>query len=230
MYLSLGYSTFVEFLENSEFSPMSKAQFYERLKVLESEGDEIYDLLTEMGVSISTRKLLTRGERRLELDGDDLIIGTERVPINENQPAIRQLIKDLAGEIRTVEDEKTLISKKLEQAETQNARGQQEYQDLQRRYDLAVETSEFDRCWTLVQSSLHRLGEHAAELPADERAARGPAVLKQIAQLTYAVRDAFGLKGGIDLESIAVRERAAAAGSSLEDRMLAEFDPAEDDD
>lgn len=223
-YLDLGYANFVEFLENSEYSPMSKTRFYERLRVLESEGDEIYDLLTEMGISISTRKLLTKGDRRLELDGDDLIVGTERVSVVDNPPIIRQLIKDLAAEIRDAETEKARVTEKLERAESQNARGREEYQALQRRYDLAVETSEFDRCWTHVQSSLHRLGELAADLPADEQSSRGIAIMKQIAHLTFAVQDGFGIKGGIDLESIAVRERAAAAGSSLEDRMLAEFD------
>lgn len=223
-YELLGYQTMAEFLDNCEFAPMTRHQFYERLKVLKSEGDALYDLLTEMGVSISTRKLLTKGERRVEIDGDELVIGTERVPIDQNPPVIRQLIKDLAAEIRDSETERERITEKLEKAAAQNERGREEYNDLRRRYDLATETSEFDRCWTHVQSSLHRLGEHAADLPFDERAVRGEAVLKQVAQLTFNLRDAFGLSGGIDLGSFETRERAAAAGASFEDRMLAEFD------
>lgn len=224
MYELLGYKTFAEFLDNSPHAPMTRHQFYERLKVLMSEGDALYDLLTEMGVSISTRKLLTKGERRVEVDGDELVIGTERVPIDQNPPVIRQLIKDLAAEIRDSETERERIAEKLEKAEAQNERGREEYNDLRRRYDLATETSEFDRCWTAVQSSLHRLGELAADLPVDERDVRGEAVLKQVAQLTFNLRDAFGLSGGIDLGSFETRERAAAAGASFEDRMLAEFD------
>lgn len=71
----LGYTTVVEFLNESEYSPMSKAQFYERKALLENEGEAMFDLLTELGMSMRRRKLLGRGN--VEISGDTAIIHTD---------------------------------------------------------------------------------------------------------------------------------------------------------
>lgn len=72
LYEPLGYSTFVQFLNESEYAPMTKSQFYERKAMLEKEGDKLFDLLTEVGVSIRQRKLLGKGS--VELSGDVVTI------------------------------------------------------------------------------------------------------------------------------------------------------------
>ena len=52
MFESLGYDNFVEFLNESEYAPMTKSQFYERVKLLETEGDMTFDLLNSLSVPI----------------------------------------------------------------------------------------------------------------------------------------------------------------------------------
>ncbi|MEZ5421822.1 MAG: hypothetical protein R2682_01850 [Pyrinomonadaceae bacterium] len=71
LYRSLGFETFVDFL-NSDLSPVSKSQFYERKALLDKEGDALFNLLTEAGVPLRSRKLLGRGS--VEVADDALII------------------------------------------------------------------------------------------------------------------------------------------------------------
>ncbi len=71
----LGFATLVDFLNESEYSPMSKAQFYERKLLLEKEGEAMFDLLTELGMSMRRRKLLGKGN--VEISGDTAIVHTD---------------------------------------------------------------------------------------------------------------------------------------------------------
>lgn len=72
MYEALGFETFVDFLNNSEYSPMTKAQFYERKAIWDKEGEKLFDLLTELGVSVRKRKLLGKGS--VAIDGNTVIV------------------------------------------------------------------------------------------------------------------------------------------------------------
>lgn len=72
MHEDLGYATFVDFLTESEYSPLTKTQFYEGKALLEKEGDELFDMLTDLGISIRKRKLLGKGN--IELLGDTLVV------------------------------------------------------------------------------------------------------------------------------------------------------------
>lgn len=71
LYKSLGFQTMVEFL-NSDLSPLTKAQYYERKALLEKEGDKLFDLYGNIGLSVRRRKLLGAGS--VELEGDTVII------------------------------------------------------------------------------------------------------------------------------------------------------------
>ncbi len=75
LYLALGYDTFVDFLNNSEFTRITKQQFYDRKALFEKEGEAAFDLLTELGVSIRKRKLLGKGN--IELLGETLVVHTD---------------------------------------------------------------------------------------------------------------------------------------------------------
>jgi len=87
LYLALGYSKMVDFLSESEFAPMSKQQFYDRKALLEKEGEQLFDMLTELGISIRKRKLLGKGN--IEVSGDTLIVhnGDESTEIAINDRA-----------------------------------------------------------------------------------------------------------------------------------------------
>lgn len=72
MYEALGYSNFVEFLNDSEYAPMTKAQFYERKAIFDKEGGPVFDLLNSMGIPTRHRKLLGKGN--VWIDGDNLVV------------------------------------------------------------------------------------------------------------------------------------------------------------
>src|SRR4051812_9163261 len=74
IYTSLGFETMVEFL-NSKMSPLSKAQYYERKALLEKEGDPLFDLYGEIGLSARKRKLIGKGS--VELEGETVIVKTD---------------------------------------------------------------------------------------------------------------------------------------------------------
>ena len=71
LYLDLGFENFVDFL-NDDLSPITKNQYYDRIKILKSEGDQVFDLLNNAGISVSKRKLLGRGH--IQVEGEKLII------------------------------------------------------------------------------------------------------------------------------------------------------------
>lgn len=86
IYEAFGYERFVDFLDNCEHSPMSKTQYYERKALLDKEGDQMFNIYSELGISIRKRKLLGKGN--VEIDGENAIIRDEEgaetiVPIND---------------------------------------------------------------------------------------------------------------------------------------------------
>lgn len=94
---ALGYLKFDVFLNESEYSPMTKAQFYERKALLEKEGEAMFNLLTELGLSIRKRKLLGKGN--VEMSGDTLIVhdGDESTEIQINdRAAVLEALSTLA--------------------------------------------------------------------------------------------------------------------------------------
>lgn len=111
-YEAYSFSRFDDFLNGYENSPMTKHQFYERIGVLTNEGDEAFNLLNSLKVPISARKLL--GDGSIKIDGEEIVIGEERVSINDNH-RIKELIKELAKE--SAEQ-----SKKLEKGQKDNER------------------------------------------------------------------------------------------------------------
>lgn len=97
LYRALGCETFVEFL-NSEDSPVSKKQYYDRKALLEKEGDVLFDMLTEMGVSMKARKLLGKGA--VEVADGTLIVHTDNDESHEiavdNRRAMLDALSTLA--------------------------------------------------------------------------------------------------------------------------------------
>ena len=85
-YEALGFATFADFLNESPYSPMKKSVYYERLSALEAEGDGTYNLLNNLGVPLSKRKLLTDGT--VQVEGDMLVVGAERIPLHDRRRVV----------------------------------------------------------------------------------------------------------------------------------------------
>jgi hypothetical protein len=71
-YLAEGFKTFEDLLDLHPESPMSYDQFNRREKLLDKEGDLVFDLLSSLDVPMKARKLLA-GE--IEVDGNELRVG-----------------------------------------------------------------------------------------------------------------------------------------------------------
>lgn len=130
MHEDLGYSTFVDFLNESEFAPLTKAQFYEGKALLEKEGEDLFDLMTDLGISIRKRKLLGKGN--VELAGDKLIVhdGDEitEIPITDKS-SILDAIASLAD---ANADKSIKLQRQAERIEKHDAEKRELYDDLDR--------------------------------------------------------------------------------------------------
>jgi hypothetical protein len=114
MYLDLGYETFVDFLQNSEFSPMTKSQYYERKNLISNEGEVVYDYLNSIGLSVSVRKLLTENNgKEISIEGDYFVVGEEKIEMKESS-SIKNLLLEIANDNRKLKEENKKQAEKLE--------------------------------------------------------------------------------------------------------------------
>lgn len=164
---ALGYPAFADFLDNSEFSPMSKHEFYERKKVFENEGEKVFDALNDMDIPLKTRRLLGKGN--VQLDGEDLVIldpatGEEMKFEITNKSRILETISALA-------DANADKSKKLERGASDNHRLKQRITELQNEVLESeqngnyVERDEIENYYMLVGSMMKRLNDLLENAP-----------------------------------------------------------------
>ncbi len=118
----MGYKRFAEFLDRSPYSPMTKHQFYKRREVFEREGEQVFDLMNEIGLPLARRKLLGRGSVRLE---------GETVIVQNGEDEISIELKDRARILETLSalaDANAEKARRLEQ-------GLEDYERLKRKVD-----------------------------------------------------------------------------------------------
>lgn len=74
-----GCTTTDEFLTRyGEEIGVTRSEYWNRIKLLEGEGDATYDAMQALGIPLKTRKLL-QGEVTLSDDGEEFVIGGERI-------------------------------------------------------------------------------------------------------------------------------------------------------
>lgn len=193
LYKHLGFNRFVDFLDDYG---LNKNRFYERKKLLEDEGIETYDLFNASRIPLSTRKLLLEsGDVPIYVDGDNLIIGESETPISDNTQ-IKQLVQDLAGEIRISKDALKTKEKRIENLKSQVETGQSEYDELRRAFDSASDGTEYQKALVKAIGGLLNLAVVANQTPIVEKALRGrddlQALMSQMANVRIAlVQDDF---------------------------------------
>lgn len=162
-------NTWVEFLEKHPRLGLTKAKYYERKKLLESEGAEAYDLLNSLKVPANLRKQLTAGN--LQLAGNELIVGDQHVPINDAKKVKQAL---------------TLVIEQMERVEAKAARTDKENEKLKTKLDdakaLAREaasavpfndnTDPANQAYMRVVASLTELTRELSEMDTDEAEGR----------------------------------------------------------
>lgn len=185
----LGYQTIVDFLDKSEYSPMSKHQYYERLKLINEHGDEIYDLLTSVGISVRAQKLLGKGD--LAIKGDRLMVGDQEVDV-KSSAVVKQVLEELFDERRDHQTEIAKEKAKNEKLTEQIERGRDENEQLQRSIDAMRSGSPYDRSVARTITDMLELTEAIGQLSDKKKASAGEDTMPLIWTAFRRVRAAYG--------------------------------------
>lgn len=182
LYQGLGFERFVDFLDQSEHSPMSKAQYYERRAILEKEGDQVFDLLSDLGVSIRKRKLLGKGN--IEIDGETVIIrdGDEETAIELKDRT--RLLETLSALADANVDKSAKLDKQQQAIEKHDEKVRELYAeiDAEKARRMAEYASDPHMIARLEMNlALGKLAEVAEQLSDVEKAQFRDAVLEELA-------------------------------------------------
>ncbi|QQS33525.1 MAG: hypothetical protein IPM50_02775 [Acidobacteriota bacterium] len=191
MYESFGYSTFVDFLEKSEWSPMTKRQYYDRLNTLRELGDEVFDLLTSAGISVRAQKLIGKGD--ITISEGKLLIGDQEVSI-DNSGVIKQVLVEFVDEMRAKDTKIKTLEQTVTERDTTIEKGRDEINDLRRALDHEAESSPYERALMNAIKAMITLTGEIKELDADERGERAEPDLKTLAEQWFQARDAYGVR------------------------------------
>lgn len=163
MHESLGYNRFADFLDDSEYSPMSKNEFYKRKDIFEKEGSELYDAFNSMKIPLSTRKLLAQSNGgEISIEGDKIIIGETEVATTETD-VIKEVVKSLANEIRSANANADKQKSQVEKLNNQIKEGVEQYEILDRKYQSLSEGSPLDRAQSQLVNSFIRFNDELSK-------------------------------------------------------------------
>lgn len=190
MYEALGYETFVDFLNQSEYSPMSKSQYYERLALMREHGDEVYDLLTSVGIPVRAQKLLGKGE--VAIRGDALVIGDQEISL-ESSGLVKQIITEFVDEARERDRKIETQARKIEDLERTLDVGRDELAQLERALDETRRADPHSQALTAAFRSLGELAETVGQMDDAAKAARGPNACQTLWDALQMVRRAYGI-------------------------------------
>lgn len=219
MYLTLGFDNFVDFLEKSEVSPMTKNQFYKRKEIYELEGGKLFDLMNEIGVSLATRKLLSAGNYdAVTIEGDMLKIGDETADLS-NARLVRSLIESYAEDCKRLNSESEKKQIKLEKAEKQITALSNELNSFKKTNDKPEETIIFE-AYLQAENSMKNLIKAVKSASPTKREKSADTYIKNLYAVFYAVKEAFG-RGSLQLEDSQVEGEFKEILSGMNDDELA---------
>lgn len=185
-YKAYGCKTWVEFLKQHPELDLSKSQYYERIKVLESEGPEVFDLLNSLNVPVSARKHIGAGS--IQIQGNDLVVNDQRVPLNDTRKLKRTLTQ--------VIEQLDLTSRKAERATKDNEKLKKKLDEAKEDARLAAvhlpgdaDRDPAHQAYMRVISSLVALTRELNELPraeADQRLEQYRPHISQTVEMCFA--------------------------------------------
>jgi hypothetical protein len=188
---ALGFERFDDFLNESPHSPMTKHQFYDRKKLLEAEGDTIYEAFNQFGIPFATRKLLAQSNAgEIAIEGDEILIGENRANLSD-LPMIKELIKTLANDNREITLKKQADEKKIEDLERRIKTGQSEYEELRRAVDAQAEGTPYEQKLMKAIGAMVNLSIEANKLPLVEKERRGRGDVESLWKQMLLVRHAL---------------------------------------
>jgi hypothetical protein len=182
-YEALGYDNLTDFLNESPHSPLTKNQYYDRIEVLDKEGDATFDLLNNLRIPVSARKLLSASQ--IVIEGDLITIGEESFAASDTK-RVKETLRGLAQELATSRE---TIQK-----------GEKEVAKLKKKVDQAKESASHQPA-PYEQALLNLLGSFTAlraeleKLTPEERQQKCDYTLDQIANQRLLLEEAFGFNG-----------------------------------
>ena len=134
---ALGFTRFDDFLDESDVSPMSYRQFYDREKLLEKEGDHLFDLMNSLKLTHRQRRLLGAGHVQIDdkkgtviiVTGEDLEEETEEIELTD-RTRLLQTLSALA-------DQAAMLNVKTTKQRVQIQKGEEQVEDLKKKLDDA---------------------------------------------------------------------------------------------
>jgi hypothetical protein len=203
LYAAAGHDTFEDFLDHDPQSPMRYDTYRRRARLLEDEGDVVFDLLNSLAIPFEPRKLLAS---EIKVDGNQITIGDTSARLDDN--------------VRIVELITTLHKKNQEQARTID-RGKKDVDKHKRRADEAEkrvininpEGTDSGKALLTAAGALSLLRETLAEASDEERAALREPVLELLRNNHLDLSAALGVITSAD----AKRGRSDLNGLSDED-------------
>jgi hypothetical protein len=112
---------------------ITRHEYWNRIKLLESESDQLYDALNVLGVPMNARKLLT-GSVSLSPDGDAFVIGDKTIPLEDKAELLatisalhRERVKDKQT-IETGKEQVKNLRQRIDELEEKGTPGRNKVQ------------------------------------------------------------------------------------------------------
>jgi hypothetical protein len=188
----LGFTRFDDFLDQSPDAPMTYRQYNERIKVLNIEGDETFELMNSLRIPISKRRLLGKGE--VEVEGKEIRVGEQAFNLDDTGAVIeafRVLAQTSAEKERTIGRQK----KQLDQ-------GQKDF-DALKRSAIFANPHDTTSGQALLQFSgaARHLEQVLEDAPAEERQAIQDAIFDVLTHTQLTISAALGLASKEEIKS-----------------------------
>lgn len=152
-YRQLNYQTFEEFLDKSPHAPMNYAKFNRLENQMQLEGETAFETLNALGVPMSKRKLLTPGI--VEVKDGEIIIGNQSARFDD-RVRITEIIKTLV-------EENTAASKKIEKGAADNLKLKKKLDDAM--YAVTPNDSPVEQTFTALLGNLSKLALLVKDVP-----------------------------------------------------------------
>lgn len=188
-----GFASFAAYIDSDEVPEFSKSKYYDLKKLYGAEGPEAFDLFTGNRIPISARKLLAARGVEISVDGDDLVIDDQRVPIADTK-AVADLVEAVHEALSERDAREEKLTAKVEEQDATIKQGVAELQEKDRALNAMNEQTPFERALMAAVNANLKLVAEIKALDADKKAKRGEGDLKLMAEGYFQARDAFGIR------------------------------------
>lgn len=168
-YRAYNCQTWVQFLKEHPELDLSKNQYYDRIKLLENEGAELFDLLTSMNVPLSARKQLSSGA--IVIDGNELLIGEQRIPVDDAKK-VKRAISQIAEQMERLESKAAKSDKEVEKLKGRLEDAKAAAREAAASVPFNDNTDPANQAYMRVVASLTELTRHLSEMDSDEAESR----------------------------------------------------------